>query len=774
MHLPRYEVPEEQQFAQGDRYVRMSEVIAFTRWVVNRDKLEICHYLKDMTQEPFFLVAATGLGKTVAVPLHLLLRQMERGGVVEEGNTLPTARVWVVEPRIPIATDQMRFMNDLWQQFCKETSTPEKPKRRSALFGCITSAGPRNTDAPIMFITTGVFSLLAREQRLQHKRDRVVIDEAHVTLQDNADVELAMCIARGSGVTVDFMSATVDTSTLQDDLRITQIINADKQRQPVWKHNLELPLEECIVPLVRETLIQPNFSGQYYPQRNAGYPHTEAVLKAVREKNRSHGMLVVVNSFAGDSSDIRHLGRLLNAEFPELTVLELASKVVRNPQHLKAFEDTLKAAERAKRNYVILSTSVVEMGITFPTLDYVVTMDSGYTQETVGDTTFPVVGPLGVNSLLQRIGRVGRRRPGIAYVSCEVEAPYALLSDAQLNRKQSLAYEPIGYPLADSSLLPLAYFASYQPGWTDGTEWLASLEAPSRPEAHQQVIDRFNSDYAQLEALGITQNFDLTDFGARMAPWVGRTDLAYAATLQRELERGAPLGNVLFWATTTALSNLPISTLRPRHDFFVDHRAEHAEIPHAFDIWSTVADEHEDLRLFGMLTIACQYFGRTLWQDRISVGSRKTLQNWGNEGGIDIAQLRNAMKAVSETWELLRKSNPTAMLPELRVVNWAKAFSELETNRLHWELLATSGCYPVSFSEIDVNGDSCLEWACNGQTGLLHYNDTPLPIATQSDYGARLLPSREKIDSSLQWRLMHIGRVPDHFANAWHELHFGE
>lgn len=112
-------------------------------------------------------------------------------------------------------------------------------------------------------------------------------------------------------------------------------------------------------------------------------------------------MLIVVNSFNGDTSDTKNLTAKLQKHHPSLAVLHLASDVIRDPKREREFKQRLASIERRHENYIIIATSVVEMGITFPTLDYVVTMDSGYDQETIGDVSFPVVAPLGVNSLLQ-------------------------------------------------------------------------------------------------------------------------------------------------------------------------------------------------------------------------------------------------------------------------------------------------------------------------------------------------------------------------------------
>ncbi len=80
MRIPRYNVPEYPHFNLGGQLVHMLKIVDFLRYVINRDKLSINEYLEYMGQDPFFLVAATGLGKTVAVPVHALIRVMENIG----------------------------------------------------------------------------------------------------------------------------------------------------------------------------------------------------------------------------------------------------------------------------------------------------------------------------------------------------------------------------------------------------------------------------------------------------------------------------------------------------------------------------------------------------------------------------------------------------------------------------------------------------------------------------------------------------------------------
>jgi len=103
--MPRtlfHALPVHSTLGMGTTSLDLMTVVDFLRYVVRRDRLAIAEYLDEMGQEPFFLVAATGLGKTVVVPIHVLIRLMQRIGEQPE----PAPRVWVVEPGVPIATNR--------------------------------------------------------------------------------------------------------------------------------------------------------------------------------------------------------------------------------------------------------------------------------------------------------------------------------------------------------------------------------------------------------------------------------------------------------------------------------------------------------------------------------------------------------------------------------------------------------------------------------------------------------------------------------------------
>ncbi|MCP2245739.1 Helicase conserved C-terminal domain-containing protein [Lentzea aerocolonigenes] len=757
--IPFYEAPANPRIPLAKKVsVHLIEVVNFLRFVVERDDLQVASYLGQMTQDPFFLVAATGLGKTVAVPVHELIRQAQHTGNL----SVSEPRVWVVEPRIPIATSQASFMNGLWKDYLSA-----KRRKLPPLFGVITSSsGNVNRDAPIKFVTTGIFGQLAKNGELHPDRDRVLIDEAHVTIEQNSEVELGIALARKAGVTVDYMSATVDTSNLEEALGVTNVIRADKARYPIWKHNLLLPLSDVLADLLRSTLVNPDPASSYYPQWE--FAQHADVQKAVLEAGRAHGMLIVVNSFAGDQSDTERLAALIRRHHPSLAVLQLASEVIRDTRRERAFYAQLQEIEQRKRNYVILATSVVEMGVTFSSLDYVVTMDSGYDQETVGDVTFPVIAPLGVNSLLQRMGRVGRRRPGIAYISREVGADYADLEDNELNRG-GLKYEPIRFPLVNSTLMPLAYYLC-KVGCVDIRRAVADLALPSRLHENEDRMEYLQEQFDELEQLGLATNGSLTPIGERMEQWIGQADLAYAVQLQRRLDEDASLPEVLFWTVATALSTTSLVTLRARYDYFVDYGNVHSELPHAVELFQGFP--HEDLAAFNAICWLGEIAPWLLWPT--SGESRPVeeedifeLTKFCNVNGLDARKVRQAAKAIANTWKLLGRidkgANQLGKLfvgeapQELAHLSWRAIRAQIPQARIVEELADLPGQSAIELSYNDALG--AFDWRDirHGHEGLVSQDDTPIQLVDGARLQARVTPSRESKGGDTTWRFAHIG-----------------
>lgn len=555
--LPAISIKYDNDRGNGYQKFRVRDIAKYLEYVLDHHQLTIRQYLPEMGNEGFFLVAATGLGKTVATPAHVFLRMCEEyykdAAHRETREDIP--RVYVIEPRIPIAEEEMYHMNELFSQYVHNVLNL-KNRRNPVLFGCRTSALTANQNAPIQFITTGVLGLLAENNDLVAGRDRVLIDEAHVTIEQNADVEFAIAVAKKAGVQVDYMSATVDTSNLEQLLGVKNIIKADKKRYEIWLHNLGGTLEETLIELIQNTLISQDFSSEYYPKDD--YHARDAVLDGVTPTNRASGMLIVVNSFASENSDVNKYARMIEEAFgDQVKVLKLASETIRDRAKKAAFDKRIARIEKDGEKYIILATSVVEMGITFPTLDYIVTMNSGFGDVVIDDVILPRQVPLGVNALLQRVGRVGRKRPGIGYISREVGAEYTFMNDRQLN-SGGLTYETIKLPFENTPLIKLAAYSLKQ-GWENPIQWLYDLNLPSKIHEDESRLDDFFQARNKLQEMKLSDGIQLTELGEYCYGWIGQTHLPYAVALQEKLTERASAQEVCFYMVMTAIKDSPFS-----------------------------------------------------------------------------------------------------------------------------------------------------------------------------------------------------------------------
>lgn len=365
------------------------------------------------------------------------------------------------------------------------------------------------------------------------------------------------------GIPVHYMSATVDTENLRGTLQVDNVIEADKQRYPIWMHNTHASMETCIVDLVENTLVYPDPYSKYFPQGRDTV--SNQVRSAVLEEGRAKGLLIVVNSFAGENSDAQKIANMLrDSEFAsEIEILLLASSVIRNPEEKKKFDRDMERIENERRKYVIIATSVVEMGITFPTLDFIVTMDSGYENITIGDSVLSDVVPLGVNSLKQRIGRVGRKRPGIGYITTEVEAYYTEFDDDELNG-DGLIYEPIKLPMTKGTLSTLAYYSFVQK-WQDIELELHNLNLPSAIQFSEERVERLKYERSRLVASRVAVDNELTPEGAYCERWLGLVDINYAMLIQQALVSGIK-NDIVFYLVMASLSELCLYNLYDREE----------------------------------------------------------------------------------------------------------------------------------------------------------------------------------------------------------------
>lgn len=762
----------------------LRDIQDFLQYALDAYDLSVRDYLPQMGHEPFFLVAATGLGKTVAVPIHVYLKQLELyfEGIKDRITTMQKPTLYIVEPRIPIAEDQMYHMNSLFAKYIRQ-KYGNKASRNPVLFGCVTSATSTiHPEAPIKFVTTGLLGIYAENDDLTPINDCIVIDEAHVTIEQNADVELALGICRQKGVTVHYMSATVDTSNVVELLGVTNIIMADKQRYPIWLHNLEQPMEDVIVDLVDKVLVQHDISSEYFP--TSGYRRQREILNGVDTNGkRASGMLIVVNSFQSENSDVNRYARMIegadfNKPSKRVRVLRLASETIRNRSKKAAFDRQMDIIHRNNELYVIIATSVVEMGITFATLDYVVTMDSGFENDVVEGIVLPRMSFLGVNALKQRIGRVGRKRPGIGFITREVGAGFTFLSDRQINTT-GLEYETIKPPYLKAPLTKLAAL-SFLRNASDPQSWLASLSLPSKP--HERRIDEFMSERQRLVSLGIaTEGGGLTFFGRYSSQWIGITDsIEYASCLQKALESNASDEEVFFYLVLVALSQHDFAELVQKYGQ-VDIDDNEVFSLGSFT-WSKsklgeveVSRKSDIITLYNLVSYFSNKYSYLLYGDlteyevQFAIGM---LREEARTMGLDGLQIKRFLDAINNTLKFFQKINKGR--DELQKFIGSESMKMLESLsvpqigmwRKFWINRGTRKF--ISHDQIIVNGISDqgrIEWQSitGKKSGSFRSSETGLDITSGMKLTAKLLPRLVKNEDNqsyeVQWTPIHMQTI---------------
>lgn len=531
---------------------------------------------------PVFLRAATGVGKTVTTPMYLFMIMWNKTG--KKGGKIP--QVLVVEPRIPIAIDEMRHMNETYQGFIKQkegvgiisryvslmekeqfacmrrifseeykdmnifreavfTEIPDLRKHEGGIqsriikqlhmvfmqtrdlrgdsgpFGVITSLGAVNPEAPVVFVTTGVFEKRAFENDLDPNSHRILVDEGHITLERNSGVEIAVSLCRRKGISVDYMSATVDKGTLEQDLGV-KVIDCGQEQFPIeyriangrMTDVIEGIIDSCLIKRVDISEDLRNWDKKESPDK------------------RAVGLLIVVNSHMSENSDTLKFQNKIrsNPSFKGVDVLRLASPVIRDPLQRRDFLERVKSIEKRCGRYVIIATNVVEMGITFPSLDFIVTMDTEYVNvERTSGTTLEIA-ELSLNALKQRAGRVGRKRPGICFITKEYKdgkgAWYTKLPGPQL---KSLRPEKIKYPLEISDLSKLAFLSFKESISDEGLEeWVRGLNLPSRIDKDLHRMDNLQRCRLSLKEKGIADDAGITLLGNEILKYVGVEDIDFA------------------------------------------------------------------------------------------------------------------------------------------------------------------------------------------------------------------------------------------------------
>ena len=713
--------------------------------------LGIADHLGRMRHDPFFLVAATGLGKTVVVPVHVWLRQCER---TAPGAAAPTT--WIVEPRVLIAEDQARYMESSVSKLLRARGSRDVPP----IFGSITAKGSYNPKAPIKFVTTGVFTAKALSGDFSPETDRIVIDEAHETIAQNADVEIGISVARSSGIHIDYMSATVDTVSIPELLRVApqDVIVATNKRFPIFTVNASRTLADCLLDIVDATLVRRDRESPYVPPH--GYPERDRILRDVFDgPPRSHALLVALNSITGPRSDLATARKLL-AEAPPLVdgqpidVLELSSKQTGSESEMARFDARRADIEKRNRPYIVLATSVIEMGVTIPALDFVVTMDSGFQSVLVGDRMVPQIAPLPFNSLKQRLGRVGRKRAGIGIITREVGASYTDFDVVTLN-SDSIEFEPVRTPLATSRLDSLALYTIKQ-AWSTPREIADGIRTLGlASESALLTLDRLRDLVAErrvLLALGAGDTKGLTKLGVATEAWIGAGWLPYAFKLEQGWQDKSDIPSVMFWLVALATSESDLSSFLA-NNATIDELND-AGRPSGAGV-GFVDNLHSPLGRYDLLRAFYNTYARHVVADdglqAVSAAATESLRRDCQELDLVEAQIFNAMRSISSLRNRFAKVH--RIRSRSRIPHDLPALSGALRRQIISEAHAIPGQVSVTVGRLpDGHPDARAWYNADGKAIATVANSVPRLGSNDPDvtYTARLV-MRNEADSNGFW-----------------------
>ncbi len=494
------------QIGKNQDHLSLDKFAFFKDYLIHNCKLDaIRTYLPEMSKKTFFLLAGTGLGKTVVVPIHSWLEIFNRVKYcrIYNYNHIGLPKVFVIVPTITIAEEQVKFLNDImFKKYCELHNY-----NGGNLFGCKTAKGSINNDAPIQFLTTGVFEAMATNSSFLPLVHTILIDEAHKTLETSTNFEIALTNAKYKGVRIDYMSATVNTDGLQKRLGFDKFIIADNIRHPIYKKNTKKNMVSSIVDVVDKCLINFDIQSEYIPQDLfMDRDFKNELINSWRTTPRPSAMLAIVNS----KKEIAEITRIINDNFPGFPVLQFSSAIKKDNQQFEKFQNTIINCTKQLQNYLIVSTNVVEMGVTFDNLDWVITKDQEYTNT---EASLELT-PLRVNALYQRLGRVGRKGVGIGLITNDGGSYYSSLDDVELN---TLTCESINFPLENASLQTIA-INSFHLKWSNEQfiEELTKWHCPSLIHQNQYKLEKIMQIREIMRDYQIINNDSLNNHGKNL------------------------------------------------------------------------------------------------------------------------------------------------------------------------------------------------------------------------------------------------------------------
>lgn len=360
------------------------------------------------TNSVTIIVSGTGSGKTVITPklAHRLLADTlppiglaERAKLWLRGKRPPGAAVAVTNPK---------------------TLTTRENAIYSAKLACVRlgqEIGYRHRDSPasavslatrLEYVTDGYLLSVAKQDPDFTEYGTIIVDEAHERPMPTDFLLLALkrAMIKRPELRVVVMSATIDTAPFvewfrRDGLTVGDISVSGKPNFPVKKTFVTMKKGETYLTKSIETVLQLNRSPDSVPGGVLIFvpvtADTAAGCQLLMDECRKAGLRCSRDPTGGDAPTLRCL-RLYSG------VDDAQKDVAINPSGTTA------------TRHVVFSTNVAESSLTVEDLSYVI--DSGQvfrrSYDAANDATVSGKQSVTKAEATQRMGRVGRRRPGVA------------------------------------------------------------------------------------------------------------------------------------------------------------------------------------------------------------------------------------------------------------------------------------------------------------------------------------------------------------------------
>ncbi|CAF0898682.1 unnamed protein product [Adineta steineri] len=406
--------------------------------------------LRQIEQNTVITIAtSTGSGKSTLLPALL----------VAEGYS----KVMVTQPR--------RLPCKLISQRVNETMTSDTNPKSDKIAGWAISGEESNPRAPILYLTDGLLKerLLYNENFIPPNSSIVLfIDEVH-----ERSVNIDLCLA---------LIARMLSTKQQSMSRLKIIISSatlDTSVPNLFKKIPQIKFSEFTMPLM----------GTLYPVTKYARPN-ENILDIVQElykKRQRHDQILC---FVNSVSEVTQCVRLLS-EISRGTIIAYPLVQSQQAQQQELF---------LEHGSVFFSTTVAETSLTFPSLKYVI--DTGMINIPVYDLdskrTILKEVRAAESTIKQRLGRLGRTRPGEYYALYDFDVKQKQFPTAQICQSDLLNIE---FTLRKSPLKQgLNYLKQYLP------------DKPS-----QQAINLTIQELIQFKVLGTDANNQLTNYGKALA-----------------------------------------------------------------------------------------------------------------------------------------------------------------------------------------------------------------------------------------------------------------